>query len=238
MRLVLLGPPGSGKGTQGRLLTQKLSLPLFGMGDILREEVARATPLGNLVGPVIAQGGFPPSELVSRALFGRLGGLDNFILDGYPRDLLQAESLEKFLEEKASPLTHVIFFHLEPKVLLERLLARETCQACGAPHTRVSHRGEGGEPNKRIDGDAADFSHSLKVCSFCGGRVFVTRPDDRQDVAAERIRASQERDLVVLNYYKDRGILHQVDASQSVAQVTKCLLSLEGIKTPDVLETS
>jgi len=232
VRLVLLGPPGSGKGTQGRLLTQNLSLPLFGVGDILRQEVAHATPLGNLVAPVIAQGGFPPSELVSRALFGRLGGVEEFILDGYPRDLLQAESLEEFLEERDSPLTHAIFFHLEPEVLLERLLARETCKTCGAPHTRAPNTGAA---YSKGTGHSEEDSYPLKVCSFCGGNVFVTRPDDRQDVAAERIRASQERDRVVLNYYKDRGILHQLDASKSVPEVTDCLLSVLGKNTPGIL---
>jgi len=209
VRLVLMGPPGSGKGTQGRLLEKKLALPLLGMGDILRTEVANQTALGTQVASTIEAGGFPPSDLVSRVLFERLDLLENFVLDGYPRDLQQAEALEAFLQARGSSLTHAFFFHLNADLLLGRLLGRYTCKNCGAPHARPKDSGQ-----------------DTGVCGFCGGHDFMARPDDREAVAVARIRASQERDRAVVSYYQQRNILHQVNASQSVEEVQECLLGL------------
>lgn len=211
MRIVLLGPPGSGKGTQGRFLAKTFHLTVLGMGDLLRAEVAQKTTIGEQIGPILERGEFPPSTLVSDILFKSLGSHETFIIDGYPRDLEQAEVLDQFLVQRGRPLTHAIFFHVNEDFLLERLLNRYTCASCGAPYAK-------GVKEPRV----------AHVCDFCAGTTFTYRPDDQEAVARARIERAQERDKIVLEYYEKKGILHKVDGSLSVPQVAEVLTHLLG----------
>ncbi|MGL6188161.1 MAG: adenylate kinase family protein [Holosporales bacterium] len=211
MRLVLIGPPGSGKGTQARFLSESLGIKILGMGDLLRREVKDKTPVGLQIQPILEKGEFPSSDLVIEVLFRHLEGLQDFLLDGFPRDLNQAEALDTFLAARHLPLTQVIFFRVDPRFLLTRLVARYTCAYCGAPYAK-------GIQEPRVEG----------VCDFCGETSFTQRPDDEESVAQERIIRAQARDKIVLEYYSKKGILHEVDGSLGIfdvrEQIRSCLL--------------
>jgi adenylate kinase len=212
VRLVLIGPPGSGKGTQGRFLAESLGVKILGMGDLLRREVKDKTAVGLQIQPILEKGEFPSSDLVIEVLFSHLDGLQDFLLDGFPRDLNQAEALDTFLAARHLPLTQVIFFRVDPHFLLTRLVARYTCAHCGASYAK-------GIQEPRVEG----------VCDFCGETSFAQRPDDQEFVAQERIMRAQARDKIVLEYYSKKGILHEVDGSLGISdvreQVRSCLFS-------------
>jgi len=215
VRIVLLGPPGSGKGTQGRLLGSRLGIPVFGMGDLLRGEIRKGTDIGLSIEPVLASGNFPPNDLVMDVLFNHLEGCDSFILDGFPRDDAQAEALDSFLCARQRPLMGAFFFHLSENLLLSRLLNRYVCSSCDAPYVKNVREPE-----------------IVDVCDFCGGTGFTSRQDDREDVARARIERARLRDKMVLEYYAKKGILQEVDGSLSVEEVTEQVFSCLGSLCP------
>jgi adenylate kinase len=124
VRIVLLGPPGSGKGTQGRLLGSRLGIPVFGMGDLLRGEIRKGTDIGLSIEPVLASGNFPPNDLVMDVLFNHLEGCDSFILDGFPRDDAQAEALDTMLADKGTGISYMISLIVPEGELRKRLIIR------------------------------------------------------------------------------------------------------------------
>jgi adenylate kinase len=146
---------------------------------------------------------------VSEILFKNLAHLDAFFVDGYPRDRAQAQALDAFLEKQNLPLTHAIFFAVDAEFLLQRVIARYICAGCGAPY-------------------ATGFNEPAVAgkCDYCDSETFSQRADDQEDVARERLLRSQARDKIVLEYYAERGILHTMDGSQSVATLTKALCDL------------
>ncbi|HII39892.1 MAG TPA: adenylate kinase [Thermoplasmata archaeon] len=200
MRLVLLGPPGSGKGTQGAKLAEALGVPRISTGDILRRNVAAGTELGRKAKAFMESGKLVPDELVIAMTAERLREPDaqkGFILDGFPRTIAQAEALSKL-----TPLDAVVNLFLEPEELVKRSAGRRVCPKCEAVYHLVSN-----PPRK------------AGVCDRCG-TALVTRPDDREEVVRTRIETYERQAAPLIQYFKDRRLLREVYASGLIDEIS------------------
>ncbi|MFA5895816.1 MAG: adenylate kinase [Thermoplasmata archaeon] len=199
MRLVFLGPPGAGKGTQAAKLADHLGVPRISTGDILRRNVADGTDLGKRAKGYMEAGTLVPDDLVIEMTKRRLAEPDakkGFILDGFPRTIAQAEVLAKL-----TPLDAVVDFYLEPEELIKRNSGRRVCPKCEAVYHILSNA-----PRKP------------GICDRCGSTV-VTRPDDREEVVRTRIETYENQTSPLIQYYKDRGLLREVYASGLIDEV-------------------
>lgn len=197
MRLVLLGPPGAGKGTQGVLLAERYGIPQISTGDILRDHVQRGTKLGIQARGYMDRGEYVPDSVVVSMVMDRLEEPDadkGFILDGFPRTVAQAEALERALEEAGEPLSSVIKFSVGGEVAVRRLLGRTTCPNCG----RTYH---------------AEFKPPARegVCDVCGAEL-ERRADDDELTVRRRIAVYREQASPLERFYVERDLLYQVDA--------------------------
>jgi adenylate kinase len=213
--LILLGPPGAGKGTQAKQIVEHFGIPQISTGDLLRDNVARGTELGKRAKEIMARGELVPDELVNEMVSVRLGQSDcerGFILDGYPRTVGQAEWLDKFLSGKlfenrepcGTPL--VVRISVGYNQLLRRLTGRRTCPTCGRIYNLHS------QP-PRVD-DSCDSD----------GSKLVTRPDDREEVVAERLKAYEQQTLPLVDHYRGKGRLVEIDGDRPPEQVTADVL--------------
>ncbi len=201
MRLVLLGPPGSGKGTQAVKLAEILRVPRISTGDILRRNVADGTDLGKKAKAYMEGGKLVPDELVVAMTERRLKDPDarnGFILDGFPRTIPQAEALAKL-----TPLDAVVNLFLEPEELVKRSAGRRVCPKCESVYHVVSN-----PPRKP------------GVCDRCG-TILVTRPDDREEVVRTRIETYEKQTAPLIQYYKARGLLREVYASGVIEEISE-----------------
>lgn len=199
MRLVLLGPPGSGKGTQGARLAEALGVPRISTGDILRRNVAGGTELGKRAKAFMESGKLVPDELVIAMTAERLkepDARDGFVLDGFPRTIAQAEALSKL-----TPLDAVVNLFLEPEELVKRSAGRRVCPKCESVYHLVSN------PPKK-DG----------ICDKCGTPL-VIRPDDREEVVRTRIETYERQTAPLVHYYRERGLLREVYASGVIGEI-------------------
>jgi adenylate kinase len=217
MRLVLLGAPGSGKGTQAQKLRDEKGIPQVSSGDLLRDAVARGTELGKRAKAAMDAGELVSDEIVLGLIRERLGRPDaakGFILDGYPRNVAQAGALDALLEELGQPVDAVVLMDVEPKALFKRLTGRRSCPKCGKVFNVYSSPSPLGE---KCDNHAGDEAPML-----------VQRADDREDVIENRLKvyASQTEPLVA--HYKARGLLRVVNADQPVDQVYVDFLKAAG----------
>jgi adenylate kinase len=217
MRLVLLGAPGSGKGTQAQKLRDEKGIPQVSSGDLLRDAVARGTELGKRAKAAMDAGELVSDEIVLGLIRERLGRPDaakGFILDGYPRNVAQAGALDALLEELGQPVDAVVLMDVEPKALFKRLTGRRSCPKCGKVFNVYSSPSPLGE---KCDNHAGDEAPTL-----------VQRADDREDVIENRLKvyASQTEPLVA--HYKARGLLRVVNADQPVDQVYVDFLKAAG----------
>ncbi len=203
MRLVFLGAPGVGKGTQARRLEEEYGWTVIATGDLLRQAIAEDTPLGQQAKAYIQRGELVPDTLVNQIVSERLQGLEHFILDGYPRNLAQAEMLESIL---ALPLDAVIYFELGEEDLIARLSGRRVCPQCGAVYHVLSN------PSKRGD-----------QCDRCSA-VLVTREDDRPETVRHRLKVYQEQTAPLIDYYRQRSLLRVVSAEGTPDAVYRRLL--------------
>ncbi|MGL4825519.1 MAG: adenylate kinase family protein [Alphaproteobacteria bacterium] len=206
MNLVFLGPPGSGKGTQAHFLQEKHGFALVGMGNILRDEVRRETPLGLQVKGVIEQGLFPENTLVVSLLKNYLSKLlpkSNIVFDGFPRDLYQAEALEEILDQEGMSVDAALYLAAEEDVLVQRILDRFVCASCGAVYALHAN------PPKREG-----------FCDHCNIEL-TRRQDDQVSVFKERFRIHKEKEKPILDFYSQRGLLVSVDALKPVGEVEK-----------------
>lgn len=193
--VVLLGPPGGGKGTQAKRLTAAFDLLHLSTGDLLRDEVKRATPLGIEAQGYMQRGELVPDELVGKMLMGRLHSQQagsGCVFDGYPRTLAQAALLDGLLAELGRRVDVALYINVPDEELLARLTGRRSCPACGAVFHVVHNppRQEG-------------------ICDACGGAL-VQRADDREDVIRERLRVYHESTAPLLGFYRSRGNLAEV----------------------------
>lgn len=200
MIIVLIGPPGSGKGTQAAKLSAKYSLVNISTGDLFRALSSANTDTAKEVKSVMQSGALVNDELVARVLFEHIStnNFDNYILDGFPRTLLQAEYFNKFLLANNTKIDVVLNFDVEPDLLVERICSRISCAKCGEIYSAFN------KPDH---------------CAKCGSNEFVVRKDDNKETASVRMGHFNESTLPILDFYEKAGLLRDVDAAKSVDKV-------------------
>ncbi|WP_324784598.1 adenylate kinase [Streptomyces sp. H51] len=205
MRIVLIGPPGAGKGTQARVLADLLSVPAISSGDLFRAEIGRGSELGELVRQHTQAGELVPDELTTALVTQRLrepDAADGFLLDGFPRTVRQAELLQEALGEDGTVLDAVLAFDMPDDEIVQRLTGRRLCPACGTTvHTVFS-------PPRVPD-----------RCDGCEGAL-VRRADDTEETVLRRLAVYAEQTVPLLRWYTDRDLLVHVDAMGTVAEVS------------------
>jgi adenylate kinase len=207
MNLILLGPPGAGKGTQAKRLEQKCGLVQLATGDMLRRAVASGSPLGQKVKAIMEAGQLVPDDIIIEMIADRIAAPDaahGFILDGFPRTVPQAEALDAMLAERNQKLDHVILMEVDEPALVDRIAGRFTCQGCGASYHERYKR-------PQVEG----------VCDICGSTDLVHRADDRPEAVATRLAAYRNQTAPILPYYRARGILRSVDGMAEIDEVTR-----------------
>lgn len=205
MRIVLLGAPGSGKGTQAALLKEMYGIPHISTGDILRNEVARDTELGRKASRFMNDGGLVPDDLILDMIEERLRQPDTrrgWLMDGFPRTLVQARGLKELTERLRQPVDAGVILNVDPEVVVRRLSGRRVCQACQAV-TNVSEMGSG-------------------ACPACGGKL-VLRADDEPDVVRRRIQVFEEQTRPVFEFFRQHYDVIDIDASRRLDEVTEAL---------------
>jgi adenylate kinase len=212
MNLILLGPPGAGKGTQAKRLEDRHGLVQLSTGDMLRAVVASGVPLGQQAKEIMAAGKLMPDELMIEMIADRISKPDcatGFILDGFPRTVPQAEALDRMLEEKGLKLDHVIEMKVDDAALVERITGRYTCAKCGQGyHDKFQ--------TPKVDG----------VCDVCGSTEFTRRADDNAETVSTRLAAYHKQTAPILPYYKQRGVMETVDGMADIDVVTEQIEAL------------
>lgn len=215
MNLILLGPPGAGKGTQAKRLEQSHGLVQLATGDMLRAATASGSELGLKVKAIMDSGQLVPDGVIIGMIAERIARPDcrnGFILDGFPRTVPQAEALDEMLAERRQTLDHVILMQVDEAALIDRLAGRFSCKNCGASYHERYHR-------PQAEG----------VCDLCGGCEFVHRPDDRPEAVEARFEVYRRQTAPILPYYRDRGILRTVDGMGEIDEVAR---QIEAILAP------
>lgn len=209
--LIFLGPPGAGKGTQSKRIAQCCAVPHLSTGDMLRDAVSRATPLGRMVQPIMERGELVPDDLVMKMVEERLAQDDcagGFVFDGFPRTLPQAEQLDCILERKGFGKPIVVDFCVSSEKLLRRLTGRWMCSVGGEIYNVY-------DAPPKVPG----------ICDRDGGKL-VQRPDDRPDVVKDRLAAYERQTKPLAEYYQRKGVLDTIDASASMEEVSRALATI------------
>jgi len=206
VRLVLVGPPGAGKGTQAGLLVKRYGLAHIATGDIFRANAQSGTELGRMASSYMAAGELVPDEVVVRMVVEALAP-EGFVLDGFPRTIPQALALEEELEATRRPLTAVLALTLDEEIAVKRLAGRRACSSCG-----------------RITNVELDPPRTEGTCDSCGGRL-GQRDDDDEVIVRRRLEVYQESTEPLLAFYAERGLLRVVDADGSEEEVTERLVA-------------
>ena len=203
MRLVLVGPPGAGKGTQAQFLAAHYSIPHIATGDIFRSNLKAGTPLGLQAKSFMDRGELVPDSVTNEMVKARLLQDDlanGFLLDGFPRNVLQAEVLRANLAEKLTPLTAVLELSIDNDEIIARLSSRRTCKECGLPTV------------------------NNEKCPNCGGDVYQ-REDDKVEVISRRLEVYLEQTAPIISFYRNEGLLITVSASGSIEEITERAIS-------------
>ncbi|RCV55541.1 adenylate kinase [Marinitenerispora sediminis] len=211
MRAVLVGPPGAGKGTQAQILASELSIPKVSTGDIFRANVSGGTELGNLAKSYMDRGDLVPDEVTNAMVRDRLAEPDareGFLLDGFPRNVAQAEWLNKMLDDSGRALDVVLELKVDEEEVVKRLSGRRTCRGCG----HVQHVAY--DPPKREG-----------VCDVCGGELFQ-RDDDREETIRHRLDVYREQTEPLVSFYANEGLLTAIEATGAVDEVTRRALEV------------
>jgi adenylate kinase len=213
MRLLFLGPPGAGKGTQARELAREWGVPQVATGDMLREAMTAGTPLGRAAKQYYDRGELVPDDVILKMVAERFGQPDaeqGFILDGFPRTIAQAEGLAAMLDRLGHNVDSVIYFDVSEPELVRRLTGRRLCRACQTPFHIVS------APPKRAG-----------VCDKCGGELYQ-RVDDSEATVRNRLRVYERQTAPLLDYYRKRGLLRTVSGEGAIDKIRQALREAAG----------
>lgn len=209
--IVLLGGPGAGKGTQAERLAENLGIPQVSTGDLFRENLKKETELGLLAKQYMDRGELVPDEVtvaMVRERLSRPDAAEGAILDGFPRTIAQAEALEELLADLGADLCVVPYIKVPQDVLLKRLAGRWTCRSCGAMYHEIFNPPQ--EPG---------------VCDRCGGELYQ-RPDDTPETQKHRIEVYFEQTAPLIDYYRQKGLLVEVDGRQGIEEIQADLLEI------------
>lgn len=212
MNLILLGPPGAGKGTQARLLQEKFGLAHLSTGDMLRATVASGSPMGKQLQEIMSSGNLVPDDIMVAMIRERIKEADcqnGFILDGFPRTVAQAEALDGMLKTEQKSLDSVIEMQVDDEEMVARVSGRYTCTACGEGYH---------DSFKRPANDG--------ICDQCGGKDFSRRKDDLPETVKNRLVAYHNQTAPLLPYYRKHGVLKGVDGMAAIDEVTKAINSI------------
>lgn len=218
MNLVLLGPPGAGKGTQANFLETERSLVKLSTGDMLRAAVAAGTELGRKAGDIMERGQLVPDEVVIGLIAERVdqgSKGDGFILDGFPRTIAQAEALDKLLAQRGKKVDVVVEMRVDDEALIKRITGRFACASCGEGYH-----------------DPYKMPKVAGVCDRCGGTEFVRRRDDTEEVVRSRLEAYHAQTVPLIHYYERQGKLRTVDGMADIKLVQAEIgQALDGVKS-------
>ncbi len=209
MKLILLGPPGAGKGTQAKRLEEEYGLVQLATGDMLRAAVAAGTDVGRKAKAIMEAGDLVPDDVVVSIIADRIGRPEcsgGFILDGFPRTIAQAEALDGMLAEKGLEIDHVIEMRVDDAALIERISGRFSCAKCGAAYH-----------------DEFNRPKAAGACDLCGATDFTRREDDNAETVAARLGVYHEQTAPLLPYYRARGTLRSVDGMAGIDEVWRQL---------------
>jgi adenylate kinase len=216
MRLLFLGPPGAGKGTQARELAREWGVPQVATGDMLREAMTAGTPLGRAAKQYYDRGELVPDDVILKMVAERFGQPDaaqGFILDGFPRTIAQAEGLAAMLNALGHQIDRVIYFDVSEPELVRRLTGRRLCRTCQTPYHVVS------APPKRAG-----------VCDKCGGELYQ-RVDDSEATVRNRLQVYENQTSPLLDYYRTRGLLRTVSGEGALDKIRQALREAAGAAT-------
>ena len=211
MHLILFGAPGVGKGTQAKLISKKFSIPQISTGDMLREAVKEQSKLGEKAGAIMAQGKLVPDDIMLGLIRERITKNDcknGFILDGFPRTIVQAQGLDRLMQDLNLPNFKCIEISVPDSDIIRRLVNRRICDGCGADYNLNTNP----PPNNM-------------VCVNCGGKI-SQRKDDNEATIANRLKVYNEQTAPIKNHYQEKGDFFAVDGSQAIEKVQQELESL------------
>jgi adenylate kinase len=207
MNLILLGPPGAGKGTQAEAITEKRGLVQLSTGEMLRQAVKAGTPIGRQASAIMEAGGLVPDQIVIQIIAERIAAPDcakGFILDGFPRTLKQAAALDVLLASLGKRIDAVIEIKVDDKVLIDRISGRYMCANCGASYHDTNCK-------PKVEG----------VCDRCGSKTFVRRADDNAETVKNRLMAYYRETAPLIGYYFAKGKLRTVDGMAAISGVSR-----------------
>jgi adenylate kinase len=213
MNIILIGPPGAGKGTQATRMIDRLQVPQISTGDMFRAAVKEGTPMGKKAKEYMDKGALVPDEVVIGVVNERFGKPDckkGFILDGFPRTLDQAKALDELLKKLGTKLDHVVVIEVPDDYLVDRLTGRRTCKGCNYMHHIKN------DPPKKPG-----------VCDKCGGELYQ-RDDDKEETIRQRLKTYHDQTSPLIKYYSTQGVVRKIDGTLSMEQVQNAIKTAIG----------